>query len=69
MSGELICIEYRDWREIQGIEVYPELADSDAPQSQVHRGINAGTVPFEEVIVFFIDEPGMEPQPEADKGT
>jgi hypothetical protein len=31
----------------------------------VHRGINAGAVPYEEVIVFFIDRPGMEPQPEA----
>jgi hypothetical protein len=31
----------------------------------VHRGINAGSVLFEEVIIFFIDEPDMEPQPEA----
>ena len=65
MSGELIRIEYRDSREIQDIEVYPGLADWNAPQSRVHRGINARAVPFEEVIVFLIDEPGMEPQPEA----
>jgi hypothetical protein len=37
----------------------------DEPQPRVHRGINGGTVPYEEVITFFLDEPGMEPQPEA----
>jgi hypothetical protein len=40
------------------------MADWDAPQAKVHRGINAGTVLFEEVIIFFIDKPDMEPQPE-----
>jgi len=65
VRGEAIKIEYRDTGEVETFAVHAGLADWDAPQPRVHRGINAGNVPFEEVIVFFIDEPGMEPQPEA----
>jgi hypothetical protein len=65
VHGETLSIEYRDSGEIETFPVHPGLADWDAPQPKVHRGINAGTVPYEEVIIFFIDEPGMEPQPEA----
>ena len=65
VRGELIRIEYRDSDEAQNIAVHPGLADWDAPQPKVHRGVNAGTVPYEEVIMFFLDEPGAEPQPEA----
>src|SRR6266498_3502447 len=65
VSGEALRIEYRDSDEVENFPVHPGLADWDAPQPKVHRGINTGTVPYEEVIMFFIDEPGMEPQPEA----
>jgi hypothetical protein len=65
VRGETLSIEYRDSGEIETFPVHPGLADWDAPQPKVHRGINVGTVPYEEVIIFFIDEPGMEPQPEA----
>jgi hypothetical protein len=65
VSGEALRIEYRDTGELQTFPVHPGLADWDAPEPRVHRGINAGAVPYEEVIVFFIDRPGMEPQPEA----
>ena len=65
VTGEALSIEYRDTGEIESFSVHAGQADWDAPQSRVHRGINTGTVTFEEVIVFFIDEPGMEPQPEA----
>ena len=65
VRGEALKIEYRETGEIESIPVSPGLTGWDEPQSKVHRGINAGTVPYEEVIVFFLDEPGMEPQPEA----
>jgi hypothetical protein len=65
VTGETIQIEYRDTGEIETIAVQPGMADWDQPQSRIHRGINAGNVTFEEVIVFFLDRPGMEPQPEA----
>lgn len=69
VRGETLCIEYRDSGEIETFSVHPGLADWDAPEPKVHRGINAGTVPYEEVIIFFIDLPDMEPQPEAGEST
>jgi hypothetical protein len=65
VRGEALRIEYRDSGTIENFDVHPGLADWDAPEPKVHRGINAGTGPYEEVIIFFIDEAGMEPQPEA----
>jgi hypothetical protein len=65
IRGQALSIEYRDSGEIEIFEVHPGMADWDAPQSKVHRGINIGKVPFEEVIIFFLSEPEMEPQPEA----
>ena len=63
IRGEAIAIEYRDSKEIETIPVQAGLADWDAPQPKIHRAINIGKVPFEEIIIFFIDKPGMEPQP------
>jgi oxalate decarboxylase/phosphoglucose isomerase-like protein (cupin superfamily) len=65
ISGEALSIEYRASGEIQTFPVHAGLADWDVPEPKVHRGINAGTVPYEEVIMFFIDQPDIEPQPEA----
>lgn len=65
VSGDALSIEYRDSGEIEAFEVHPGMADWDEPQPRVHRGINTVKVPYEEVIVFFIDRTDMEPQPEA----
>jgi hypothetical protein len=65
VRGDALRIEYRDSGESETFSVYPGMADWDAPQSKVHRGVNAGTVPYEEVIIFFLGKPDMEPQPEA----
>ena len=65
VSGNRLSIEYRDSGEVESFPVHAGLADWDAPQPRVHRGVNSGTVSYEEVIVFFLHEPGREPQPEA----
>lgn len=65
IRGEVIAIHYRDSKEIETIQVYPGLAEWDAPQPKLHRATNIGTVPYEEVIVFFVDQPDVEPQPKA----
>jgi hypothetical protein len=65
VQGESIAIEYRESKEIKKINVHPGLAEWDAPQAKVHRAINIGKVPYEEVVIFFINTQGMEPQPEA----
>ena len=66
VTGEALGIEYRDSGEIESVPVHAGLAGWDEPQPRVHRGINTGSIPYEEVIVFFLNEPGMEPQPEAE---
>jgi hypothetical protein len=67
VRGEALSIEYRDSGEIETFPVHPGLGDWDAPEPKVHRGTNTGTVPYEEVIIFFIERPDMEPQPEAEE--
>ncbi|HEX4850334.1 MAG TPA: hypothetical protein VFV08_05980 [Puia sp.] len=63
IRGEAIAIEYRDSKDFKKISVYPGLAEWDSPEQNVHRAINVGKVPFEEVIIFFTEKPNMEPQP------
>ena len=63
VTGETIDIEYRDSKEIKTIHVHPGLAEWDAPQAKIHRAINTGKTPYEEVMIFFIDHPGLEPLP------
>ena len=65
IRGDALGIEYRDSGDVETFAVYPGMADWDEPQSKVHRGVNIGKVPYEEIIIFFLNEPGMEPQPEA----
>ena len=69
VTGDALRIEYRDSDNVENFAVHPGMADWDAPQPKVHRGVNSGTVPFEEVIIFFTEEPGMEPQPEPDQSS
>jgi hypothetical protein len=69
VTGEQITIEYRDSGERETFAVHPGMADWDAPQPKVHRGINTGMVRYEEVIMFFIESPDIEPQPEAGEST
>ncbi len=63
VSGERLRIEYRDTGEMVEIAVHPGLADWDEPQPRVHRGVNAGTITYEEVVMFFLPSPGIDPQP------
>jgi hypothetical protein len=64
VRGERIQLEFRNTDETIPIEVHPGLADWDKPEPRVHRAVNVGTTPYEEVIMFFLDPPGIEPQPE-----
>lgn len=65
VRGDQLRIEFRDNSASVAVAVYPGLADWDAPEERVHRGINAGSEPYEEVVVFFLDPPRIDPQPRA----
>jgi hypothetical protein len=64
VRGDELSIQMRDTGERITFDVHAGLAEWDQPQAGVHRGINTGTVSYEEVVIFFLSRPGMDPQPE-----
>jgi quercetin dioxygenase-like cupin family protein len=63
LTGDALAIEYRDGAEIERFEVTPGQADWDEPSDRVHRGVNVGEQPYEEVTIFFLDRPDAVAQP------
>lgn len=63
VRGDALGIEYRDSGEMERLTVQPGLADWDEPQPLVHRGVNIGSVPYEEVVIFFLEHPDQGPHP------
>jgi quercetin dioxygenase-like cupin family protein len=63
LSGDALAIEYRDGGESDRFEVAPGQADWDEPSDRVHRGVNVGEQPYEEVTIFFLDRPDAVAQP------
>jgi quercetin dioxygenase-like cupin family protein len=66
LAGERLAIEARDGSELARFEVTPGQVDWDEPSESVHRGVNVGSTPYEEVTIFFLDRSGDEPQPAED---
>lgn len=64
LRGNAIAIEYRDGSEGQCFVVTPGQVDWDEPTDRIHRGVNLGEEPYEEVTIFFLDHPGEVPQPQ-----
>lgn len=64
VQGNGLAIEYQDTGEKVDVPVYPGLADWDEPQPRIHRGVNSGTTPYEEVVLFFLNSRNEDPQPE-----
>jgi quercetin dioxygenase-like cupin family protein len=68
LSGDALAIEDRESGEIDRFEVTPGQAGWDEPSDRVHRGVNVGEQPYEEVTVFFLDRPDAVPQPSGENG-
>jgi quercetin dioxygenase-like cupin family protein len=64
IRGEQLRIEFRQTGEQVTVPLHPGQADWDRPEERVHRGVNVGSTPYEEVVVFFLDSPDLDPQPE-----
>ena len=62
VRGSRLCIEFRDGERVD-VDVYPGLADWDAPESRPHRAINTGDDVYEEVVTFYRTGAEVEPQP------
>jgi hypothetical protein len=63
LRGDALMIEFRDGDPSERFDVTPGEAGWDEPTDRVHRGINVGEQPYEEVTVFFLDRPDAVPQP------
>ena len=66
LAGERLAIEARDGSELARFEVTPGQVDWDEPSECIHRGVNVGSLPYEEVTVFFLARPDAVPQPAED---
>jgi quercetin dioxygenase-like cupin family protein len=63
LHGDALAIEDRNGRELERFEIAPGQVGWDEPSDRVHRGVNVGDQPYEEITVFFLDRPGAVPQP------
>jgi quercetin dioxygenase-like cupin family protein len=63
LRGSRLAIEDRDSGECRAFDVTPGQADWDEPSARVHRGVNVGDEPYEEIAIFFLDRPDAVPQP------
>jgi len=63
LSGDAIAIEYRDGGSLR-FELSSGQVDWDEPTDRIHRGVNVGAQPYEEIAIFFLDRPDAVPQPQ-----
>ena len=63
VRGQHLTIEFRNTGERIGVAVHPGMVGWDEPDARVHRAVNTGSTPYEEVVTFFLSVPGLAPQP------
>jgi hypothetical protein len=65
LTGEALTIGYRDGGTTKSIPAAAGQVDWDEPGLRVHRAVNAGQGPYEEIAVFFLSKADDVPQPDA----
>jgi hypothetical protein len=63
LRGDLLSIEYRDGAESQRVEITPGQVDWEEPSTRVHRAVNVGKQPYEQVTVLLLDRADTVAQP------
>jgi quercetin dioxygenase-like cupin family protein len=63
LARDLLSIEYRDGGKSQSVEITPGQVEWEEPTARVHRAVNVGKHPYEQVTVFLLDRPDAVPQP------
>ena len=63
LAGDALEVQYRDGKESDRFAVRPGQADWDEPTERVHRGVNVGDLPYEEIAIFLLDDPESVAQP------
>jgi len=64
VRGQQLSIEFRETGAQLTVSVHPGMVDWDVPDARVHRAVNTGSTPYEEVVTFFLRTSGINPQPE-----
>ncbi len=65
LKGEALSIEFRDGRPPIRVELAPGMVDWDEPSDKIHRAVNIGAIPYEEITIFFLAHPDDVPRPES----
>jgi quercetin dioxygenase-like cupin family protein len=63
LSGDVLSIEYRDGGESQRVGITPGQVEWEEPTERIHRAVNVGKEPYEQVTIFLLDHPDAVPQP------
>ena len=63
LKGDLLSIEYRDGGRALRVEVTPGQVDWEETSTRVHRAVNVGKQPYEQVTIFLLDRPDAVAQP------
>ncbi len=63
LGGDVLGIEYREGGKSRRFKVTPGQVDWEEPTERIHRAVNVGEQPYEEVTVFLLDRPDAIPQP------
>jgi hypothetical protein len=63
LSGNRLAIEHRTGSPKHDVRVRVGQVDWDEPGYEVHRAVNVGREPYEEVVMFLLAYPGQTPQP------
>jgi quercetin dioxygenase-like cupin family protein len=63
LQGRELALEFRERGERKLLQVSPGQVDWDEPTDIIHRAVNTGAAPYEEITIFFLDRPDAEPQP------
>jgi quercetin dioxygenase-like cupin family protein len=66
LRGNAIAIEYLDRGESHRIEISPGQVEWEEPIDHVHRAVNVGGQPYEQIAVFLLDRSDAVPQPNAE---
>ena len=63
LKGDLLSVEYRDGGGSLRVEVTPGQVDWEETSARVHRAVNVGKQPYEQVTIFLLDRPDAVAQP------
>jgi hypothetical protein len=63
LSGDRLAIERHAGGPTHEVGVRAGQVDWDEPGSRMHRAVNVGRQPYEEIVIFLLAHPGQNPQP------